>query len=160
MKNQKRIIVSAMTAAVMLSLAACAETESSTSDISVEMKAGTYYLNGDTTQRAIILDTASQTIQFTNCDVEAYATSLLERELFDSEEGYQNVLASQIETMTAVLPYHKVDPSVNPEKDIFVYTDEILHGMMSFDYISDAQGTALIFGSKNVTEYILVETAS
>lgn len=160
MKKQNRIAALGAAAAIMLGFASCADQNSSTANTELTMKPGTYYLNGDTAQRAIILDTTAQTLQFTNCDIQAIASAMHERAMFSSEEGYQTVVDSSIRILSEPILYHNVDQSINPNKDIYIYVDDIMNGMMSFDYVSDAQGTALVFGTNNVTEYILVETAS
>lgn len=160
MKKQNRIAALVSAAVIVLGCGACENQESSTADTALEMKSGTYYLNGDTTQRAIILDTTAKTMQFTNCDIEAFAATLHDREMFSTEEGFQSVVDSSIGIMREPISYHDVDRSVNPDKDIYVYVDDIMNGMMSFDYVSDAQGTSLVLGTKNITEYILVEAGS
>ena len=136
-----------------------AQTEDESSYLDIDIQSGNYYLNGDSSSRCIAVSSDDQTFQFTNCDLAEYVRgTLLFREEFDSDESYQNVCDSVLRTISAPVIYHGIDPELNRGRNVFIRINDFAdyEMTMKFQYVSDSQGTSLIFGTgDNLQEYIL-----
>lgn len=162
MKNKK---ISVLKTAFICTLSAmcmfsCGEKKESSSEAEnvINVTVGEYYLDGNKDNRCInVID--DSTLQFTNCDIEAFVDEIAEgpREFY-SDETCEQIIKEMNENLSAPINYNEVDFRKNKDNEIYILLSETSGGMMCFRYISDSQGTSLVFGRKeNIQEYILAE---
>lgn len=162
MKNKK---ISVLKTAFICTLSAmcmfsCGEKKESSSEAEnvINVTVGEYYLDGNKDNRCInVID--ENTLQFTNCDIEAFVDEMMECEKdVYSEETFIQIEKEINENLSAPINYNEVDFRKNKDNEIYILLSETSGGMMCFKYISDSQGTSLVFGRKeNIQEYILAE---
>lgn len=127
----------------------------------INVTVGEYYLNGDKSNRCIDVKD-DHTLQFTNCDTDAWVDEIMEPSKDDylDKNDYDQIVKEMKEILSKPIEYKDVDYRTNTENEIYIVLSETdgTRAMMCFKYISDSQGMSLVFGqNENIQEYILSE---
>ncbi len=158
--NMSSIAAFILAGIICTSAFGCGEKKESSSEAEnvINVTCGEYYLEGNKDNRCInVID--ENTLQFTNCDIEAFVDEMMECEKdVYSEETFIQIEKEINENLSAPINYNEVDYRKNTDNEIYILLSETSGGLMCFKYISDSQGTSLVFGrNDSIQEYILSE---